>query len=732
MKKTFTMATQKKSAPRNTDTNTKARPLTLSRGLQRLMQPLLTSGWRKLGLSTFLACNLVSANLAAQEKGQEATLSMVNADIESVVKAVGHYVGITFIVDPRVKGTMTLAPEKPLSKADTIKLLSSTLRLTGNALVMGDGFAKVVPEAEAKLHSSPTQIAPLSNPAKGDQVVSQIFRLNYESSTNLVTILRPLISPNNTVNANPGNNTLIITDYADNVTRLGKIIAALDTPPNSDIDVIPIRHAIASDIATMVTRLTESNSGPDGGRISALADPRTNSIVLRAPSLARANFAKSLIAKLDQPTTQVGNVHVVYLKNADATKLAQTLRAVVSSDSSSGAASSASSSPQPIAQPNPGGNQPGVIPPSSPAPQPLSSGGAAGFIQADAATNTIIITASEPVYRNLRNVIDLLDSRRAQVYIESLIVEVTSNRASEFGIQWLGLSGNANSQYRVGGVNNNSTNNILSLAAGNAAALAGINPGLSLGIFKQTAGKLGLGAIAQAMETDGNANILSTPNMLTLDNEEAKIVVGQNVPFVSGSFSQQGTSGANPFQTIERKDVGLTLRVRPQVSEGGTVKMVIFQEMSSVDSTDPKVGIITNKRSIETNVLADDGQIIVLGGLIEDNGKANLDKVRGLGDIPILGNLFKHQKNERKKTNLMVFLRPVVIRTAEQSANLSGDRYNYIRGAEKAYQPNKTPLVEDLGSALLPALENGRINGPSIIKSATDAAGADTAAQPKP
>ena len=729
MKKTFTMAITKKPTPSRTQANPFMHPLLKPLALSTLST---LSSWHRLGLGAALACALVSGNLAAEEKGQEATLSMVNADIESVVKAVGHYVGITFIVDPRVKGTMTLAPEKPLSKADTLKLLSSTLRLTGNALVMGDGFAKVVPESEAKLHSSPTQIAPLANPVKGDQIVSQIFRLNYESSTNLVTILRPLISPNNTVNANPGNNTLIITDYADNVTRLGKIIAALDTPPNSDIDVIPIRHAIASDIATMVARLTENNAGPDGGRISALADPRTNSIVLRAPSLARANFAKSLIAKLDQPTTQIGNVHVVYLKNADATKLAQTLRAVVSSDSSSGAASSsASPSAQPGAQANPGGNQPGVIPPSSPAPQPLSSGGAAGFIQADAATNTIIITASEPVYRNLRNVIDLLDSRRAQVYIESLIVEVTSSKASEFGIQWLGLSGNAGSEYRVGGVSNNSTNNILSLAAGNAASLAGINPGLSLGIFKQTAGKLGLGAIAQAMETDGNANILSTPNMLTLDNEEAKIVVGQNVPFVSGSFTQQGSAGANPFQTIERKDVGLTLRVRPQVSEGGTVKMVIFQEMSSVDSTDPKVGIITNKRSIETNVLADDGQIIVLGGLIEDNGKANLDKVRGLGDIPILGNLFKHQKNERKKTNLMVFLRPVVIRTAEQSANLASDRYSYIRGAEKAYQPNKTPLVEDLGGAVLPPLENGRLNGPSVIKAPTNEP-VGTATQPKP
>lgn len=717
MKKTFTMAIQKKSTPSQASTG---------KLMQLPARPLL----QKLGLSALLACTLagtLNTSVLAQDNGKDATLNMVNADIDTVVKAVGHYVGITFIVDPRVKGTMTLAPEKPLSKAETLKLLSSTLRLTGNALVMGDGFAKVLPESEAKLHSSPTQIAPVANPVKGDQIVSQIFRLNYESSTNLVTILRPLISPNNTVNANPGNNTLIITDFADNVTRLGKIIAALDTPPNSDVDVIPVRHAIASDIATMVTRLTETNAGPDGGRISVLADPRTNSIVLRAPSIARANFAKSLIAKLDQPTTQVGNVHVVYLKNADATKLAQTLRAVVSSDSASGAAnnSSSTSSSQPASQPNPGGNQPGTIPPSTPAPQPLSSGGAAGFIQADAATNTIIITASEPVYRNLRNVIDLLDTRRAQVYIESLIVEVTSSKAAEFGIQWAGLSGNDKSSYRIGGISTfNSTTGSNSLATIAASTRAGStspqlpSDGFSVGVFRQINGALTLGALAHALETDGNANILSTPNLLTLDNEEAKIVVGKTVPFTSGSFTQSASGGGNPFQTFERKDVGLTLRVRPQISEGGTIKMAVFQETSSIDKSTAASagGPTTNKRSIETNILADDNQIIVLGGLIEDSTSDGVDKVRGLGDIPVLGNLFKYQKRDRSKTNLLVFLRPVIIRTAEQSLAISANRYDYIRGNGEAYKPEQTPLLPNTGLTTLPPLDKGKPVGGEFIQ----------------
>ncbi len=303
------------------------------------------SGWWRWSAATLLLCAAAAAPSAMAAAPDEATLTFVNTDIESVAKAVGHYIGVTFIIDPRVKGTITLAPEKPITKAQALQLLSSNLRLQNATVVMmGDGFAKIVPEGDAKLQASPTQVLPGVIPLKGDQIASQIFRLNYESSTNLVTILRPLISPNNTINANPGNNTLVITDYADNLTRLGKIIAALDTPAGNDLDVIPIRYAIATDIAQMVTRLTESTGGGDSGRVSLLADPRTNSVILRAPSVARANLAKSLIAKLDQPTAQAGNVHVVYLKNADATKLAQTLRAVVSSDSSASSASSSSSS----------------------------------------------------------------------------------------------------------------------------------------------------------------------------------------------------------------------------------------------------------------------------------------------------------------------------------------------------------------------------------------------------
>ncbi|NMM37428.1 MAG: type II secretion system secretin GspD [Glaciimonas sp.] len=678
--------------------------------------------WQRLRATAVLLLSVAAIPPAwPAAADNEATLNFVGADIESVIKAIGHYTNTTFIIDPRVKGTINLVAETALTKAQAFNLLGSALRLQGYAMVAGDGFTKVVPEADAKLQATPTEVRSDAVRLKGDQIGTRIFRLNYESAANLVAVLRPLISPNNTINANPGNNSLVITDYADNLNRLGKIITALDAPATGDMDVVPVRYAIAADIAVMINKLLESGAaapGTDAGRVNLIADSRTNAVIVRAPSLARANLAKSLIAKLDQPTAQPGNVHVVYLKNADATKLALTLRSVVGSDGS--APSSTMPASAPAASQNTANGMTGSMPPSV-APAVLSSGGPAGFIQADTATNTLIITASEPVYRNLRTVIDQLDVRRAQVYIESLIVEVTADKAAEFGIQWLGLSGNSGSSYRVGGgsafAGSVAGDNILNLATGNGAVAPGA--GLTLGIFRQINGKLGLGALARALESDADTNILSTPNLITLDNEEAKIIVGQNVPFITGQYTTQasgGGAGVNPFQTIERKDVGLSLRVRPQISEGGTVKMAIYQETSAVQSTANAAGIITSKRSIETNVLADDGQIIVLGGLIEDTVGDSTEKVPGLGDIPIIGNLFKYQKRGRKKTNLMVFLRPTVIRSSEQSASVVADRYDYIRGTEISAQPARTIFLPDTGAPILPRLESGQPIGGSFLK----------------
>ncbi len=683
---------------------------------------------RRAVAAALLCCSVQVTPVWAQGANDVAALNFVNADIESVIKAVGHYTGMTFIIDPRVKGSLTLVSEKSISKAQAFSLLTSQLRLQGFAVVVGDGFAKVVPEAEAKLQSSPTLVGLGAPSVKGDQVATQIFHLAYESATNLTAVLRPLISPNNSITANTGNNSLVITDYADNLKRLSKIIAALDAPVAADIDVIPVRYAIASDLASMVDKLLAPTAGGDSGRIMVQADPRSNSIVLRAPTPARANLAKALITKLDQPTAQAGNVHVVYLKNADATKLAATLRAVISSDSSplpqTQQGTSGGSVPTGMAQG--ASNQQGQLQQASTAgtsnqPSTQQGGSGAGFIQADAATNTLIITANETLYRNLRGIIDQLDARRAQVYIESLIVEVTADKASEFGIQWVGLSGNDASKYRVGGLTSyatGSSNNLVKLAT--AAATAGTasaqaftpGAGFTIGLFKQINGQLGLGALAHALETEGNANILSTPTLFTLDNELATMKVGQNVPIISGQFTTSGGgTNANPFQTIDRRDVGLTLKVRPQISEGGTIKMAIYHETSSVDpsSTTSTAGVTLNNRVIESNVLADDGQIFVLGGLIEDTEGDGVEKVRGLGDIPVLGNLFKYQTRKRKKTNLMIFLRPVIVRSQEHSASLAANRYDYMRSAGEAAQPkDDTLMLQNLGAPVLPKLSNGQ------------------------
>jgi general secretion pathway protein D len=703
--------------------------------------------WRRITAAVLLLCAVAGTPqplLAADPPAGSAVMNFVGADIESVIKAVGQYTSMTFIIDPRVKGTINLVSEKPVTKAQAFSLLTSALRLQGYAVVIGEDFAKVVPEADAKLQAGPSQ----GLNVKGDQIATQIFRLNYESAANLVTVLRPLISPNNTINANPGNNSLVITDYADNLRRLGKIVAALDAPASGDVDIIPIRYAIASDLAQIVTRLLEQGTTagvPDAGKISVLADSRTNSLVIRAPSLARANLAKSLIARLDQPTAQPGNVHVVYLRNADATKLAQTLRSVMSNDTS---APQQQSQQQPQQQQGFGQSQGGGL--SGGSVQPLqqsglssnqsstggAGGGAAGFIQADATTNTLIITASEAVYRNLRVVIDQLDVRRAQVYIESLIVEVSAKKAAEFGIQWLGLTGNSGSNYRVGAASTFSTDNIAGLAAAaKAGTVPAVGAGLTLGVFRQINGALGLGALARALESDNGTNILSMPNLITLDNEEARIIVGQNVPFITGQYTTQasgGGSGVNPFQTVERKDVGLQLRVRPQISEGGTVKMAIYQETSAVQSSTNAAGIITSKRSIDTNVLVDDGQIIVLGGLIEDTLEDGNERVPGLGDLPVVGNLFKYQKRNRTKTNLMVFLRPTIIRSNEQSLSLSGDRYDLMRNVQQQSQPAESLVLPNMTTPTLPMLESGMPGGGNLVRPIAPAIGLPPKVTPEP
>jgi general secretion pathway protein D len=662
----------------------------------------------------------------ASRSGAPVTLNFINADIEAVSRTMAVISGRNVVVDPRVKGTMTLVTAVPATPAQALRLFSAQLRTQGFALVESSGLFLVVPEADAKLQSAAVSAG--SPPAASGQIQTQIFRLNHETATNLVPVLRPLISPNNTINVNPGNNSLIITDYADNLRRMGTIIAALDIANATGVEIIRLQHAIATDLAPIVNRLIDSGGAgavaqgqtDTSFKTTLLAEPRSNSLILRAANPARIALVRTLVDKLDQAAitsngkdAASGNIYVVYLKNADATKLAATLRAALAATSVAGvgvslASPAASGSPS---SPGSGSGNSSTLTTSLVSAQPSTG----GQIQADPSTNSLIITAPEPQYRQLRAVIDKLDARRAQVFVESLIAEVNADKAAEFGIQFQGSLGKKGdgaigllgTNFSIGGAN------IITLAAQAAQAVGGTgtvvpSTGGNIGIAnRQANGMYVLGFLARFLQASGDGNILSTPNLLTLDNEEARIVIGQNVPFVTGSFTNTGGGNGgsvNPFQTIERKDVGLTLRVKPQISENGTVKMQIFQEVSSVQasSINSSTGLITNKRSIESNVLVDDGAIVVLGGLLQDEYSGNQEKIPILGDIPIVGNLFKTETRSRKKTNLMVFLRPVVVRDASSTETLSMDRYDLMRAVQRDAQPLSSIMVPINESPVLP------------------------------
>uniref|UniRef100_UPI00406C4D3B type II secretion system secretin GspD n=1 Tax=Rhodoferax sp. GW822-FHT02A01 TaxID=3141537 RepID=UPI00406C4D3B len=672
------------------------------------------SAWAcTLGLVMGLTCGLAFAQAATPAadvpaKGAPVTLNFVNAEIESVARAMSSMTGRQVVLDPRVKGTINLSSDKPVSPAAAYNQFLAALRLQGFTVVESAGLDKVVPEADAKLQSGAVNADASGKNALGNQIVTQIFKLNFESAANLLPVLRPLISPNNVINVNPGNNSLIITDYADNLQRIARIIAASDVANGSDLEILPLKYAIANDLAPLVLRLVDSgvSAAPAAGqadtsfKTTIIAEPRSNALIVRAANPARVALVKSLVARLDQPTVQgdggTGNIHVVTLKNADATKLAATLRAVMSGEVH--AASSAAT---------PASGTSGTSTTASTASQTTTG----GQVQADVATNSLIITAPDPQYRQLRAVIDQLDGRRAQVFVESLIVEVNADRAAEFGIQWQGASGsNGDSVIGLLGTNFGSGGkNIINLATGAASGTVTPGAGLNIGAATLNNGVYTLGFLARFLEQNGDGNVLSTPNLLTLDNEEAKIVIGQNVPFVTGQYTNSSTTSSgtvNPFQTIERKDVGLTLKVKPQISENGTVKLTIFQEVSTVQasSVNSATGLITNKRSIESNVLVDDGSIVVLGGLLQDTYAGNNDRVPGLADIPILGALFRSESRSRSKTNLMVFLRPVVVRDASAMQALSSTRYDQMRGLQQTGQPLPNTVIPINESSVMPAL----------------------------
>jgi general secretion pathway protein D len=707
---------------------------------------------------------LVAGLIGAQTAHAQVTLNFVNADIDQVARAIGAATGKTIIVDPRVKGQLNLVSENPVPEDQALKTLQSALRMQGFALVEDHGVLKVVPEADAKLQGVPTYVG--NTPvARGDQVITQVFQLRNESANNVLPVLRPLISPNNTVAAYPSNNTIVVTDYADNVRRIAQIIAGIDTAAGTQVSVVPLRNANALDIAPQLTKMLDPGAigATDATlKVSVTADARTNSLLIRASNGARLAAAKELAKQLDAPSAVPGNMHVVPLRNADAATLAKTLRGMLgkggdsgsssgsnnansfnasgSSGSSYGSSSTGTSGTPPLPSGGLGGGSS-----SSPLGGGASSGAAGasgdtigtdkdkssednqpgGMIQADAATNSLIITAPEAVYRNLRSVIDQLDARRAQVYIEALIVELNSNTNANLGIQWQVANNSVLAGTNLATGTGNSIINLTAAAATGGLAAGGLasalttsnlQQGLNVGWVHNIFGVQGLGALLQALSQTADANVLSTPNLITLDNEEAKIVVGTNVPIQTGSYSNltSGTSSA-AFNTYDRVDVGLTLHVKPQITDGGILKLQLYTEDSAIvtgttNATTNPAGPEFTKRSIQSTVLADNGEIIVLGGLMQDNYQVSNSKVPLLGDIPWIGQLFRSESKSRNKTNLMVFLRPVIITDHATAQAVTENRYDYIQGVQGAYKSDNN-LIKDKDDPVVPPMPIGPAEG---------------------
>ncbi|MHB8455414.1 MAG: type II secretion system secretin GspD [Acidiferrobacterales bacterium] len=657
----------------------------------------------------------------------EMLFNFQDADIQAVIKTVSQITGRNFLLDPRVKGKVTIISSTPVSKAAAYQIFISALKAQGFTAINGPGgIVKIIPEAEAK---SGATVSFGTSARNSDQWTTHVVIVQHASAPQLIPLLRPLMSPSAMLSVYVPANALIITDTASSVRNVLGVVDRLDQPGSTDITVIPLIHASVLDVAQVISHFAEGASvagqpgqpvglpGQFGGgdnRLVIVPDVRTNSLLVHAENPGRLLELRSLITKLDVPANSGGQTHVVYLRNAEASKLAEILRGLLS-----GEARAASASPS-------------ISGATAVAPSATGKVAEASQIQADEASNALIINAPDAVYNSLRSVIAKLDIRRAQVFIEALIAEVSSSRGSQFGIQWAGLTG-AGSGGVAALTNFSAAPGIINTVADPTTTLGSAN-GLSIGfvgpkiVLPDGTVTRGLGALATALETDAKANILSSPNLLTLDNAEAKIVVAQNVPFLTGSFAQATTTTGtvNPFQTIERKDVGLTLKVKPQISEGGTVRLKISEEVSSVVPSADPLTESTNKRTLNTTVIVDDGNTVVLGGLIQDSVNNNVQAVPFLGRIPFLGALFRYRDVQKSKTNLMIFLRPVIVRSRSDASGFSTDRYDYIEGQQPSLTPAQQTLLNrfDPRKNVVPKVgpadrannsENGALLGPPGI-----------------
>jgi general secretion pathway protein D len=606
---------------------------------------------------------------------QTITLNLKDADINALIGTVAEVTGKNFIVDPRVKGKVTVISSRAMDSDEVYQVFLSILKVHGFAAVPSGAVIKILPDVSAKQDSIPS--VGDDAPGRGDEMVTRVVQVDNVAAAQLVPILRPLVPQQGHLAAYPATNVLIMSDRAENVSRLVNIIRRIDKVSDSEIEVIRLEYASAAEIVRILTAISRGEQakgkGKPPGAQMLVADERTNSVLLGGDRTSRLRL-RAIISHLDTPLERGGNTKVIYLKYAKAVDLVEVLTGV-------GESQAEEIKGKPAAA-------------ASARDKRLD-------IQADEATNSLVITAPPALMRSLEIVIRQLDIRRSQVLVDAVIAEIGEGRARELGVQWavFDLSGKT---APVGGTNfTNTGTSLVDIANGILdGAIPGVTPGMSFGVGKLGNDGVNFAAVVNALAGDSDVNILSTPSLVTLDNEEAEIIVGQNVPFVTGSFTSTGAAqgSVNPFQTVQREDVGITLKVKPQINEGNSIIMEITQEVSTISDDAQAVDIITNKRNIKTNVLVDDNHVVVLGGLIEDQVRESEQKVPLLGDIPYLGVLFRSKSVNRRKVNLMVFLHPVILRDNATADSYTADKYNYIRALQLEKDTEGVPLMSGKGA----------------------------------
>lgn len=587
------------------------------------------------------------------------TLNLKDADIQSFIETVAEITGKNFVVDPRVKAKVTVVSARPMDRAEIYQVFLSVLQVHGFATVEVGEVIKILPDVNAKQGAG--SVVTNNSSVKGDELVTRVIEIKHVAAAQMVPILRPLVPQQGHLAAYPGSNVLVVSDRGANISRLEKIIRKIDRPDAQEIEVIPLQHASANEVVQILNslRTASGQAAQTPGAPVLAADERTNSILLSGDSTSRVRI-RGLIAHLDTPIEGTGNTRVVFLHYAKAEDIAPILLGITEFENSEGGTTTQASRDD-------------------------------VDIQADETNNALVITAPPAKFESIRRVISQLDIRRAQVLVEAIIAEVSTDLMKELGAEaFLVPTGADPDGPAISSVN---TGNLLSILQNPFS----IGQGLSLGAA-DLAGDTQWGFLLRALEGDASTNILSTPTLVTLDNEEAEIVVAQNVPFITGQFTNTGSgtdSAVNPFQTIERQDVGITLRITPQINEGNSVKLDIEQESSSISSSSVASDLITNERRIATSVLVDDQDILVLGGLTQDDHRDTVTKTPLLGDIPLLGNLFRSTQTTKTKQNLMVFIHPVILRDAESAILATDSKYNYLRTRQLESKIEDRGLIKD-------------------------------------